>query len=72
MSEPMKTPDEDAENPYCETCGSCGENGCCNAVNCKYPHVKSEEITDLREYVKELEAKIARLEREAAEKEARG
>jgi hypothetical protein len=32
---------EDEESPYCEKCGSCGEEGCCTpakceAVKCKY------------------------------------
>ena len=33
--------EDDIESPYCEKCGSCGEEGCCTpakrkAVKCKY------------------------------------
>lgn len=23
-------------NPYCKSCGSCGHDGCCSAMNCKF------------------------------------
>ena len=26
---------EDSYNPYCSVCDSCGEDGCCSALNCK-------------------------------------
>jgi hypothetical protein len=34
--------EEDVPSPYCEACGSCGDDGCCwkackRAPNCLYP-----------------------------------
>lgn len=28
--------EEEFESPYCDTCGSCGEEGCCPPTKCKY------------------------------------
>lgn len=34
----------DSENHYCETCGSCGETGCCSPINCQAVKCKYGEI----------------------------
>lgn len=39
----------DSENVYCETCGSCGETGCCAPVNCDAVICKYGEI-NLKDY----------------------
>lgn len=39
----------DSENHYCETCGSCGETGCCPPVNCQAVKCKYGE-TNLKDY----------------------
>lgn len=44
---------EDEESPYCETCGSCGETGCCppincQAVKCKYGEINSKDYECLQ------------------------
>ena len=42
--------DEDYENPYCEVCESCGEEGCCSVEksllghNCKYGEYYAKEV----------------------------
>jgi len=40
---------EDSESPYCETCNSCEETGCCPPINCKAVVCKYGEI-NLKEY----------------------
>ena len=40
---------EDEESPYCETCGSCGETGCCPPINCQAVKCKYGE-TNLKDY----------------------
>jgi hypothetical protein len=38
------------ESPYCKTCGSCGETGCCSPLscdlgeNCEYPKTNLNEL----------------------------
>lgn len=39
----------DSENNYCETCGSCGETGCCPPINCQAVKCKYGEI-NLKDY----------------------
>ena len=39
----------DSENHYCETCGSCGETGCCPPINCQAVKCKYGEI-NLKDY----------------------
>ncbi len=39
----------DSENHYCETCGSCGETGCCFPINCQAVKCKYGEI-NLKDY----------------------
>ena len=39
----------DSENDYCETCGSCGETGCCPPINCQAVKCKYGEI-NLKDY----------------------
>lgn len=39
----------DSENYYCETCGSCGETGCCSPINCQAVKCKYGEI-NLKDY----------------------
>ena len=39
----------DSENDYCETCGSCGETGCCSPINCQAVKCKYGEI-NLKDY----------------------
>ena len=44
---------EDDESPYCEKCGSCGEDGCCTpakceAVKCKYGESCIEDYERMR------------------------
>jgi len=39
----------DSENHYCETCGSCGETGCCPPINCEAVKCKYGEI-NLKDY----------------------
>jgi hypothetical protein len=38
-----------SENHYCETCGSCGETGCCPPINCQAVKCKYGEI-NLKDY----------------------
>jgi hypothetical protein len=40
---------EDDESPYCEKCGSCGEDGCCPPINCEAVKCKYGEI-NLKDY----------------------
>ena len=40
---------EDEESPYCETCDSCGETGCCLPINCQAVKCKYGEI-NLKDY----------------------
>ena len=53
---------EELDSPYCAVCGSCGEIGSCDARSCKYPGVKPEELTNLKEYSAELKVKCAEYE----------
>ena len=39
----------DSESPYCETCDSCGETGCCPPVKCQAVKCKYGEI-NLKDY----------------------
>jgi len=39
----------DSDNHYCETCGSCGETGCCYPINCQAVKCKYGEI-NLKDY----------------------
>jgi hypothetical protein len=39
----------DSENNYCETCGGCGETGCCPPINCQAVKCKYGEI-NLKDY----------------------
>ena len=39
----------DSENDYCETCGSCGETGCCPPINCQAVKCKYGKI-NLKDY----------------------
>lgn len=39
----------DSENDYCETCGSCGETGCCPPIMCQAVKCKYGEI-NLKDY----------------------
>ena len=39
----------DSENDYCETCGSCGETGCCPPINCQAVKCRYGEI-NLKDY----------------------
>ena len=39
----------DSENHYCETCGSCGETGCCPPIKCQAVKCKYGEI-NLKDY----------------------
>ena len=41
--------EDDIESPYCETCNSCGETGCCPFIYCKAVVCKYGEI-NLKEY----------------------
>lgn len=42
--------EDDIENPYCPVCGSCGEDGCCNAEKsllnhgCKYGRAYANDV----------------------------
>lgn len=36
-------------NDYCETCGSCGETGCCSPINCQAVKCKYGEI-NIKDY----------------------
>jgi hypothetical protein len=45
--------EDDIESPYCEKCGSCGEDGCCppakcEAVKCKYGESCIEDYERMR------------------------
>ena len=45
---------EDDESPYCEKCGSCGEDGCCPPINCEAVKCKYGEI-NLKDYKSALD-----------------
>jgi hypothetical protein len=42
---------EESYNPYCSICDSCGEDGCCSALNCK----QSNNGKYCETYLKELQ-----------------
>lgn len=41
--------EDDEESPYCKTCDSCGETGCCPPINCQAVKCKYGEI-NLKDY----------------------
>jgi hypothetical protein len=41
--------EDDIESPYCEKCGSCGEDGCCPPIMCEAVKCKYGEI-NLKDY----------------------
>ena len=49
MSEEQIQNQIDSESPYCETCDSCGETGCCPPVQCQAVKCKYGEI-NLKDY----------------------
>ena len=53
-------PEIEDESPYCQACGGCGEDGCCDARRCLYPGIKKETLDSMHEYIKTLEAKLAK------------
>lgn len=60
--------------PYCPSCNSCGEDGCCPVEMCKYPGIKAETVTQLKEdaerdyrEIESLKAQLSEKERELAE-----
>lgn len=56
---------ENEESPYCITCGSCGEIGCCDASKCLYAKMYYRQLLDrvsiLEQENKDLEEKVAGL-----------
>ena len=42
---------EESYNPYCPICDSCGEDGCCSALNCK----QSDNGKYCETYLKDLQ-----------------
>lgn len=46
---------EEGYDPYCATCGSCGEDGCCHVEMCRYPDQKTETVQFLRKCVEDAE-----------------
>ena len=50
IKEPEEIQDQiDSESPYCKKCGSCGQTGCCDPINCDAVICKYGEI-NLRDY----------------------
>lgn len=50
IKEPEQIQDQiDSESPYCETCNSCGDTGCCAPINCEAVRCKYGEI-NLKDY----------------------
>jgi hypothetical protein len=55
--------EEGDESPYCEKCGSCGEEGCCPLDKCKYGLTWA--INELEYLIRMLEAAKELLENDA-------
>lgn len=49
------TPDKvvEGESPYCRTCDSCGEDGCCSYVNCFRELIKNDKCDYGESYLKD-------------------